>query len=367
MHIPDGPDDLSPAWLTSVLRGCGALERARAIAFDSIDLGPDVGFVAQICRIRLFYDAAEASAPRSLIAKFSSPDGEQRAHGLRLGLYEREVRFYKELAGQIILGTPRCYYGDIDLETGAHVLLLEDLGPVREGGQERGCTSKEATLLVREMARFHAGWWQRPELGRMRWIPDLSRMHDFATMQEAFPETWNSFSRMAPAALTKRLAPLVERAQGRLSRMAQQLYSSSPRSLVHFDLQRDNLFFKRSRNDLGVMVIDWQLMTRGNGVTDMALFLGENLNSELRRAEVAHLLATYHRALLSNGIESYPFERCLADFRQALLLRMLLLIHLVTHLPFSEEQLALHMDIRIPRNLIAVDRFYAGEMLEGDS
>ena len=47
--------------------------------------------------------------------------------------YAHEVRFYQELAQQTELPTPVCYYSDIDLETGWHVLLLEDLAPARTG------------------------------------------------------------------------------------------------------------------------------------------------------------------------------------------------------------------------------------------
>jgi len=354
--------------LTEALRNGGALDdRAEVIAFDARELGPDKGFVAQIAQIRLFYDRAEASAPRSVIAKFSAADAGQRAHGLRQGLYEREVRFYQELAGLVILSTPRCYHSDIDLETGAHILILEDLGPADGDARQRGCTGEEASLVVREMARFHAGWWQRPELGRLPWIPNLDQMHDFAAMQKGFTGTIDRVRRTTTSRLPPGLLRLAERASPRLRALANALYFEAPQTLVHFDLQRDNLYFRRSRNDLGVTVIDWQLMTRGNGTIDMAQFLGENLDSTISSYQVKTLLATYHNGLLANGIDDYPFETCLADFRSALLLRMLLIIYLVTHLPFSAEQRALHMDTLLPRVYNAIGIFDAAALLERQS
>src|SRR5690606_3968059 len=104
----------------------------------------------------------------SLIAKFSSANPAMRQQALRS--YAREVCFYQQLAGQTPLPTPTCYYADIDLESGLHVLLLEDLAPARSGSRIDGCTLEQARIAVQQIANFHAIWWDSPQLDELHWL-----------------------------------------------------------------------------------------------------------------------------------------------------------------------------------------------------
>ena len=151
MEFPGSPDSLTAEWLTGALRETGALERGRVVSFDAQVLGGAKGASGQLVRIRLTYDAgAHPDAPRSLIAKFSAADPQSRAMIHALGIYEREVRFYQDLAPLIALRTPRRYHADIRMDTGACVLLLEDLAPARNGDRAAGCSLAQAERIVRE-------------------------------------------------------------------------------------------------------------------------------------------------------------------------------------------------------------------------
>jgi hypothetical protein len=48
-------------------------------------------------RLELSYDVDEPGLPRTLIAKFSTPDPEMRAAIHSMGFYGREAAFYREL------------------------------------------------------------------------------------------------------------------------------------------------------------------------------------------------------------------------------------------------------------------------------
>jgi len=100
VKIPRHPDDLTAEWLTDALASTSARSQGRVISCDTQPLVTDKGMTGSIARVRLAYDRDTAAAPRSLIAKFSAPDPESRAliHGM--GFYEREVRFYEQLAAQ---------------------------------------------------------------------------------------------------------------------------------------------------------------------------------------------------------------------------------------------------------------------------
>ena len=61
------------------------------------------------------------------------------------------------------------------------------------------------------------------------------------------------------------------------------------------------------------------------------------------------LLATYHRVLSEGGVRDYPFEQCLHDYRLSLLRRFGSLISTIAAMPFTREQIELHVDVLLPR------------------
>jgi hypothetical protein len=110
MKIPIGPEELTVAWLTEVLRKRGTLKRGEVASCHTEVLGGTKGAMGQIARLSLAYDLVQENAPRSLIAKFGPANPELRILLNRAGMYEREIRFYQELVDQVDFRTPDCYY-----------------------------------------------------------------------------------------------------------------------------------------------------------------------------------------------------------------------------------------------------------------
>ena len=66
---------------------------------------------------------------------------------------------------------------------------------------------------------------------------------------------------------------------------------------MHGDYRLDNMLFGQAGADRPLTVVDWQTVTWGPAMTDLAYFLGCALPAELRRAHHDQLLRTYHDAL----------------------------------------------------------------------
>ena len=80
-----------------------------------------------------------------------------RQTGLALGLYEREVRFYTDIAPNLDGGpVAACYSAAFNADTGAFHLLLGDAGPAVVGDELRGATVEQALLALAELGRLHA-------------------------------------------------------------------------------------------------------------------------------------------------------------------------------------------------------------------
>ena len=190
LSFPSGPNLVTPEWLTSALRDAGVIDEAAVTSLSSQRVGEGVGFLGQLVRIEPEYDRAESGAPESLIGKFPAADEETRQVAAMYGVYRCEVNFYQELASAISMRTPRCYFKAVNDDGSEFVLLLEDLSSSgRLGDQVAGCTAEEARLALRELATFHASWWQHKSLEKMSWLPLQTKLGRISATV-AYPHNW---------------------------------------------------------------------------------------------------------------------------------------------------------------------------------
>ena len=72
------------------------------------------------------------------------------------------------------------------------------------------------------------------------------------------------------------------------------------------------------------------------------------------------LLGAYYQILIDNGVQGYTFGQY---DRLSLLDRFGSLISTIAAMPFTKEQLQIHIDIFLPRNSAAILDNNAGELL----
>ena len=312
MNIPESPAALTAEWLTAALRERGVITDASVQSFEMkpVNEGGTTGLLGEHARLRLIYDKPETGAPQQMYAKFSLSDPELRALAHKWGYYETEVRFYDQIAAQSELRTPRCYYSALNNETGACVLLLEDLAPARNIDMASGCSPDQAKLAVEAIAKFHAIWWESPELAKLGWLSN----HDVQVRQSAYQRAWDPFVEKVGHRVPEVLLDLAVR----FAKDVGVLYNShreTPQTIIHGDYHLENLFFASPEGGVPFAVIDWQIATRGHGVMDVAYLLVTGLQSADRKAHEMDILRGYHRTLLENGVRGYSFDQCLLDYR----------------------------------------------------
>ena len=299
---------LDPDWLTRVLRKGGCIDGARVTAVSAEGIGAEVGFLDSVARLTLTYDPPDAAAPATLVAKLSSAVEVYRRIGNFYGAYEREFHFYESVAPRSPIRLPRCYAREADPATGAHLLLLEDLGSLAAGDQLKGLTPAEAGAAAEAIGRFHAYWWDSPELDSLAWMPRRN-LHPPRYLA-AWPDFRAAFGPHLPAAavaLGDRLAVQLESLLGEVER--------GPHTIAHSDFRADNLLFDLPTRPQPVVVLDWQLAIRGPGVLDLARLLCGSLSPRDRAACELDVLRRWHAALEHGGVQDYSFERAWDDYR----------------------------------------------------
>lgn len=365
LEIPQSPDQLTLEWLTHALRARGVSDDATVSSFDVEPIGEGAGFIGQIVRLRLRYEGDPADAPRTLIAKFPSPAEGARAIAKLYGLYEREVRFYAEIAGAAGLYTPRCYHCAFDVEADRYLLLLEDLAASgRIGDQVRGCSEEEALLAVGELARFHAAWWNSPRLDQIAWLPrgtDLVR-----AMPALYPQARPVFMELYGDRLTGEIADAMEHLAERILEMLPEV-EARPEAIVHADYRLDNMFLGDEGAPYRLAVIDWQGPNRGLAAYDLAYFISGSMPPEQRRAHERDLIDRYHAVLLATGVRDYPLALLLDDYRRALLIALAIEAVSAATLEMSNERAVQLWQVMFDRLVAAIADSNALELLPGET
>ena len=351
LPIPDGPDALTPGWLTDALRSTGTIGEARVTSLETSLISEGVGFIGRVARVRLEYDRDHARAPASLIAKFPATEPTAKGIGVALRFYECEIRIYREVTRDVPLRTPRLYYGDMRLETSEFILLIEDMAPARVGDQIGGCSAADAARIVPQMAAFHAHFWESPLLKQLDWMPyynDPCHHHAQASYQQAWPH-FKVF-------VGDRLPAPVREAGQRLNENVvhlQDLLSEPPITMMHGDFRLDNLVFPESGAD-GVAVLDWQITSRGRGAFDLGYFLCTSLSPADRAAREQELIRSYVDTLAAGGVRGYGVDECMRDYRLTVMFCLVYTVIVIGSLDVGNERGLALFNALLERNTAAI-------------
>ncbi len=340
------------AWMEGALRGAHVIDgpRIETIAIEKI--GQSSGFLGEIARVHLDYATPGSPSPSSVIVKLPTGNRRLRAVGESMGLYEREILFYTQLAPRLPLRLPRCYFAQLDRGVAApqmnprfvawvnrmpawvraagislgpwltplfrrrSALILEDLGFARWGNQATPGSEPDIHAALTSLARIHAECWNDPSVEKFPWLHPLdANERIFGTLLARQRPQFEQ--RMGPS-IPGEAGTLLDWLEDHLDVVHRRL-ARPPCTLIHGDFRLDNLFFDDASGDDQAIVLDWQLAAWGRGVCDLAYFLGSSLDAELPRGADRPYVARYHAALRDFGVSNYDFEECAHDYELALL------------------------------------------------
>jgi len=333
-HVPETPEALTADWLSKVLE----------VDVDSVErqtLGEGQGFMGIVLRLRL--QSVEPSAPTSLIAKI--PNKANRAMGELMGVYEREIMFYRALADQAPIRIPRLHYAEFDRDAGSekqeailrtldrmprlfsaaigalgarvaaakqrrYVLLIEDLSHMQPADQFAGLGEAGCARVLQAIAPLHRAFWQSAELHGHFWLLPLDV--DARLRHGRFRQ----IHRRSPARLGPELSTTLDWLSTHGETLTRRFAADAPETLTHSDLRLDNVIFD---GDDDCAFIDWQLVRRGPAAYDVAYFVSSALHESCDDAAEDRILRAYHTAL---AIADYPYSSFRRDYDRAMLLHV---------------------------------------------
>ena len=87
-----------------------------------------------------------------------------------MGLYEREVRFYTDVAPGLQGPVAPCRHAAYDPATGVFDLVLDDAAPAVVGNELQGATLEQATLALTQLGRVHGPLLGNAALAGAEWL-----------------------------------------------------------------------------------------------------------------------------------------------------------------------------------------------------
>ena len=313
--IPQNVEEISAEWLGRVLTEGGAISGQRISNVRRRVIGTERGFLSATVRVELDYEASNGAGPASVIVKLEPESGGFRDAERETHAFQREIRFYREIANQLTIPVPHTFYGATG-EDGS-VLVMEDLSRLEVGDQVRGLSQEQVLSTVRRVASLHTAYWENEALERLSWVP----AHDHF-WEKGVEEHWPGFASLYGLRIGRKALRLGERVVGDLRGLESRILKR-PTSVIHGDLRADNLLFGRSKADPEVVILDWQLVTKTLPAFDLAYLFGGSEPAAERRGHQVEVLGVWHEALLQCGVQNYPFEEALEDLKLGILYTLL--------------------------------------------
>ncbi len=288
--LPRTVDDIDPAVLSRVMG-----TTVRSIRVLSRDAGTS-------SRGRLVLTGKDV--PESVFVKVAAQTAATRLMGELGRLGQTEVRFYRELAPQVI-GVPYCYGAAFDAATGRYLLVLEDL-PAEScefPDTLHPLSADQASLIIELLADLHATFWGRlPRDGRgpMGWL--------YTPSGDVTSLLTGSLMHASIKRLAERTTLPVD-AGGFIAdnyRAVAAVIDTPPHTVMHGDAHPGNMYFHGGKAGL----LDWQAVRRGHPSRELAYTLITSLTPEDRRANQRELLDDYRRALAAAGARSWIATTC---------------------------------------------------------
>jgi len=303
LAIPKRTKRITSEWLNEVLHDSGYLKNFNIESISREPWGEGEGFMSDMARLTITYDKESPELPKTMIVKMPTTFRTALTIALQYNLYEKEIRFYTEIAPKSPIRVPGVIYSDYNLEAKKYILILEDCSCYKMVDQIEGLNYEETRQAIISIADFHSRWWDAPDLFSFDWLPTPK---DDA-IKKAFTDTFrNSWDLAVKSESFLEIIPEGGREVG------EKVYKKFPwllnnvtdenLTIIHFDYKADNMFFDSENSENPIIIFDWGSSLISAGLVDIGYLLGGSIKVDLRRQIEKEMIKLYLKRLEENRI-----------------------------------------------------------------
>lgn len=313
--ITSAPDAvrLDAGGIGRALRETGSADVGRELR-EAVGRPIGVGALADTFLVDLSWD--EPGRPERLVAKLPSRDETAASTAASIGAYEREARFYRELAPRTSLSLPG-YFGTVPPDG----LLLEDLSHLEPGDQLADLPLPTLRRLREQLVRLQAPFWESADLAGADWLHRRLGV-PIPGIVERMERSWAATADDLAAGFDAEERAQIDRFVAAAGPWAQSLIG--PFSLTHHDFRVDNVLLDPADPER-VVVLDWQTVGWGVPMFDVAYLMATSVAPEVRRAVEREEVARHVADLAAAGV-SWDEDAAWAAYRQAAFATLLMLV-----------------------------------------
>lgn len=256
--------------------------------------------------------------PKSVVVKLPSQDPRAARTAMQLGLYEREVWFYEQLAGRLDLDVPR-FYRAIESDRLRSGLVIEDLSSTTERpNQLQNAQFSTVRGAMSNLARLQAPYWGDEAMSRE------PRLHkrlgvEIPHILDRMQKSWSTSRMRLSGGLGREQLEVVDAFVENADDWAQSL--SGPFSLTHHDYRLDNILLRGEQT----IILDWQTIGWGPPMFDVAYLLSTSWEPQLRREHERELIRDHVEELGANGVH-WDFDTAWEAYRRSSFATLLMLV-----------------------------------------
>jgi hypothetical protein len=212
-------------------------------------------------------------------------------------LYLRETSFYRELAPDLTIATPECFFVGVD-DDASFLLVLEDMAPSSPVDQFGGLSLEHTRAGLGELARLHAPTRNDHALHAREWLAGTKQA--LAPLYASIlPDLYQTFLERYADHAPVDVLETVRSFAARLHYFSN--FRSPYECVVHGDFRTDNLLFEARGGTTPLAVVDWQTVSTGSPMLDVAYFLATSLTDDDVVTSIDELLAFYGDACAQLG------------------------------------------------------------------
>ena len=306
--IPKRTKRITAEWLNEVLHDSGYLKDFNIESISREPWGVGEGFVSDMARLTITYDKESSELPKTMIVKMPTTFRTALAIALQYNIYEKEIRFYSEVAPKSPVRVPGLIYSDYNSEDKKYILILEDCSCYNMVDQIEGLNYEQTKLAINSLVDFQARWWDAPDLFSFDWMPK-PRDETSIALIDTFRNSWD---------LAVKSEEFLNDLPKGAREVGDKIYKHYPwlvkdipdenLTIVHFDYRADNMFFDSENSENPIITFDWGSPNVGGGVVDVAYLLAGSLKIDLRRKIEKEMINLYLKRLEEKGITGVDFD-----------------------------------------------------------
>jgi thiamine kinase-like enzyme len=172
--------------------------------------------------------------------------------------------------------------------------------------------------VLDSLAKFHASWWDHPELGKsISKFPSSGSIDEYIqSMEKKFAGFVDFLDDRLSADRRRLYESILSRAPGVWKeRIREDRTDGKGLTLIHGDAHFWNCLHPRRLDQDKVYIIDWQCWRIDTATVDLAYMIGLHWYPDRRRALERDFLRNYHDKLLTCGVKNYDWDACWYDYR----------------------------------------------------